>query len=140
MTDSVLHTLLVEDYRAYSRIVQHALRRSQPQCSVCHVTDGEDALDYVYGRGRFADRDRYPLPRLILLDLRMPRVDGFEVLRELKLDPLTREIPIVVMSSSDLASDQKRCREYGADLFITKPAHITELFRKLEAIYETLAA
>lgn len=140
MADFAPHTLLVEDDRAYARIIQHALRKTSPGCPVHHVTDGDEALDYVHGRGRFADRSRYPLPRLILLDLRMPRVDGFEVLQELKRDPRTRHITIVVMSTSDLASDKQLCGEYGADMFVTKPVQITELFEKLEAIYETLAA
>ncbi len=140
MCDSKLHTLLVEDDRAYARIVQHALRRTRPDCSFCHVTDGGDALDYVYGHGRFADRAKYPLPHLILLDLHMPRVDGFEVLRQLKRDPGTREITVVVMSSSDLPGDQQRCHEFGADMFVTKPVHMPDLFEQLEAIYESLAA
>lgn len=139
-TASTLHTLLAEDDRAYARVVQHALRRARPDISVSHVSDGAEALEYVYGRGRYADRDTYPLPRLILLDLRMPRVDGFEVLRQLKRDPCTRDIVVVVMTSSDMPCDKERCCEYGADLFVTKPVEMGELFEQLEAIYESVAA
>jgi CheY-like chemotaxis protein len=138
-TTSTLHTLLVEDDRAYARVVQHALRRMRPGQSVHHASDGGEALDYVFGRGRYADRANYPLPSLILLDLRMPRVDGFEVLRQLKLDPSTRDLTVVVMTSSDLPGDQQRCREYGADLFLTKPVRMQELFERLEAVYVAMA-
>ena len=130
------HTLLVEDDRAYARLVQHTLRRARPVQTIYHVSDGGEALDYVFGRGEFADRARFPLPDIILLDLRMPRVDGFEVLRQLKGNPETRPITVVVMTSSDLASDQARCQEYGADQFLTKPGQLTELFERLMAIYQ----
>jgi len=139
-TASTLHTLLAEDDRAYAFVVQHALRRTRPDSTISHVSDGAEALDYVYGRGRYADRGLYPLPRLILLDLRMPRVDGFEVLRQLKEDPCTQTITIVVMTSSDQPCDEQRCRDYGADLFVTKPVQMGELFERLSAIYESLAA
>lgn len=135
-TASSPHTLLVEDDRAYARVVQHTLRRTQPGQSFYHVSDGEEALDYVFGRGEYGDRDRFPRPDIILLDLRMPRLDGFEVLRQLKRNPATRAITIVVMSSSDLASDQERCQEYGADQFVTKPSQIGELSQRLAAIYQ----
>ena len=129
------HTLLVEDDCAYARIVQYTLRKTQPGQSVHHVSDGAQALDYVFGRGGYADRDKFPMPGVIILDLRMPRMDGFEVLRELKSNPATRAITIVVMTSSDLTSDRQRCHEYGADRFVTKPTHIAELSENLSSIY-----
>jgi two-component system, response regulator len=134
---STLHTLLVEDDRAYARIVQCTLRRTRPGQTVYHVSDGGEALDYVFGRGDFADREKFPLPGIILLDLRMPRVDGFEVLRQLKGNPATQTITVVVMTSSDLVSDQERCHEYGADEFVTKPSEIEELSERLTAIYQS---
>jgi CheY-like chemotaxis protein len=129
------HTLLVEDDRAYARIVQHTFHKTLPDRTVHHVSDGEAALDYVLGRGEYVNREQFPLPDIILLDLRMPRLDGFEVLRQLKRNPATRAITIVVMSSSDLASDQERCQEYGADDFVTKPSQIGELSQRLAAIH-----
>lgn len=134
------HTLLVDDDRAYARIVQHTLRRTQPGRTVHHVSDGDEALDYVFGRGSYADREKFPLPGVIILDLRMPRVDGFEVLRELKSDPATRMITVVIMTTSDLAGDRQRCREYGADRFVTKSAHLAELSSDLTAIYASYPA
>jgi CheY-like chemotaxis protein len=129
------HTLLVEDDRAYARIVQHTFRKTLPEISVHHVSDGEAALDYVFGRGEYENRAQFPLPDIILLDLRMPRLDGFEVLRQLKRNPATRAITVVVMSSSDLPSDMERCHEYGADDFLTKPSLIGELSQRLAVIH-----
>lgn len=134
------HTLLVEDDRAYARIVLHILRKTRPECSVFHVTDGCEALQYIQGQGMYSDRSTYPLPDLVLLDLRMPKMDGFEVLRMLKGDPRTRHLTVVVMTSSDLSIDQERCEEYGADLFITKPSYIPELAAQLDSVYADLIA
>lgn len=124
-------TLLVEDDRAYARVVQYAIRKARPECRIHHVTDGEEALDFIYGRGAYAARSAGPLPELVLLDLRMPRVDGFEVLSQIKTDPRTRAIPVVVMTSSDLESDRRRCLESGADMFLTKPVSFPELFLQI---------
>jgi CheY-like chemotaxis protein len=139
-THSRLHTLLVEDNRAYARVVQYALGQVRPGDAVHHVSDGGQALDYIFGRGCYADRAQFPLPDLVLLDLRMPRVDGFEVLRQLKLDHCARLITVVVMTSSDMTSDAQRCREYGADLFVTKPVGMDELIERLEGVYAALIA
>lgn len=129
------HTLLVDDDRAYAHLVQHALRQTLPGRSCHHVSDGEAALDYVRGRGAYADRSRFPLPGVVILDLRMPRVDGYEVLRELKSDPATQAITVVVMTSSDLARDRQRCHECGADRFVTKSGQLEQLAEDLRSIY-----
>ena len=134
MSESVkkVRLLLVEDDFAHARIIQRALG---DLVDIFHVSDGDLALDYVYGRGAYADRSAYPLPELILLDLRMPRVDGFEVLKTLKGDELTRLIPIVILSTSDRPQDVNSCYLFGANAYVAKPLDFNEFSRKVAQIF-----
>jgi len=91
------------------------------------VGDGAEAIDYLRGVDDYADRERFPLPALILMDLKMPRVDGFEFLAWLRREPGLRIIPVVVFSSSNLDSDVRRAYELGANSFIVKLQDHTEL-------------
>jgi CheY-like chemotaxis protein len=86
-----------------------------------HVEDGEVALDYLHGRGPYADRRQFPLPHLVLLDLRLPRVDGLEVLRDVKTDRELHRIPVVVLTTSDAERDVAQAYEYHANSYLTKP-------------------
>jgi CheY-like chemotaxis protein len=127
--------LLVEDDLAHARIIQRALRSVLDLREVIHVTDGQMALDYVHGRGPYADRSAHPEPELIILDLRLPVLDGFEVLHVLKQDPLARHIPIVIFSTSDRSQDINRCYGSGANAFVTKPLDFGDFSRKIVDIY-----
>ncbi|GMU24868.1 MAG: two-component system response regulator [Phycisphaerae bacterium] len=129
-----LHILLVEDNPAHAKIILHGLRGLGRPHSIRHVTDGDLALDYVYGRGSYKDRQSYPAPELILLDLRLPRMDGFEVLQQIKSDRQTRSIPVIVMTSSDRREDRQRCEDYGAEVFMTKPVDFSDLFQWLDSL------
>jgi two-component system, response regulator len=128
--------LLVEDDLAHARIIQRALRKVLDLRRLFHMTDGQMALDYVHGRSRYADRSVYPPPELIILDLRLPVRDGFEVLQVLQSDPLARHIPIVIFSTSDRAQDINRCYGSGANAFVTKPPDFSDFSRKVVDIYE----
>ena len=85
------------------------------------VSDGEEALSYLDGAGKFADRTLYPLPDLILLDLKMPKMDGFEVLDELRKRPALKAIRVIVLTSSEQIYDVNRAYELGASSFLVKP-------------------
>src|SRR5438270_424523 len=85
--------------------------------SIC-VRDGAEAMDYLRGEGSYANRDEYPLPALILLDLKMPKVDGFEVLTLLRAHPTLRSLPVLVLTSSDQLRDVNRAYELGANSFL----------------------
>jgi two-component system, response regulator len=112
--------LLVEDDAADAEMTLRALRRNNLANKVHWVKDGEQALEYVAGSGSYAGRDP-ALPKLVMLDLKMPKVDGIEVLRALKSDPATRAIPVVVMTSSSEEKDVVASYQLGVNSYIVKP-------------------
>src|SRR5438093_2877942 len=85
------------------------------------VHDGEEAIAYLKGKGRFADREKYPIPILLLLDLKMPKIDGFQVLEWLRKEPELYRLPVAVMTSSDHDPHVRRAYELGADSYLIKP-------------------
>ena len=120
--------ILVADDDAEDRmLVKDALEESRLKNDIHFVENGEDLLDYLKNRGRFADKDLYPTPGLILLDLNMPKKDGREALKEIKADPHLRLIPIVVLTTSKAEEDILRTYDLGVSSFITKPVTFTAL-------------
>jgi len=98
------------------------------------VSNGEELMDYLYHRGEFSDPETSPRPGLILLDLKMPRKDGWEVLREIREDDLLRQIPIVVLTSSKAEEDVYRSYDLGVNSFITKPVTFEGLVEVMKAL------
>ena len=98
------------------------------------VDDGEELLDYLFHRGRYADVRQFPLPRLILLDLNMPRMDGREALREIKSSEALKHIPVVVLSTSDALDDITRCYRDGGNSYIAKPASFQALVEVIRSL------
>jgi CheY-like chemotaxis protein len=123
--DVLKRILLVEDSTADAELAMRGLADYHLANEVLHVRDGVEALDYVYRRGAFAERPPGH-PALVLLDLKMPRVDGTEVLRTLKADPETQMIPVVVMTSSREESDLHRTYALGANAYVVKPVKFHE--------------
>ncbi len=91
-----------------------------------HVSDGEAALDYLFRRGLYADEQRSPRPHVVLLDLRLPRKSGFDVLEKVKSEPSLRDIPIVVLTTSQAREDAVRAYQLHANSFVVKPADFSE--------------
>jgi len=116
-----LHILLVEDNEDHAELVIRGMRDQQVANTIHHVSDGEKALDYLFGRGAYADTGKNPRPNLVLLDLRLPRVDGLEVLRTIKTTPELLRIPVVVLTSSDAESDIAQSYDYHANSYVVKP-------------------
>ena len=116
-----LHILLVEDNEAHAELVIRGMRDQQVANRIHHVQDGEKALDYLFSRGAYADMEKNPRPNFVLLDLRLPRVDGLEVLRTIKTTPSLLRIPVVVLTSSDAESDIAISYDYHANSYIVKP-------------------
>ncbi|HYH42291.1 MAG TPA: response regulator [Burkholderiales bacterium] len=115
-----IEILLVEDNPLDAELTMTALKGGKVANNVTWVKDGAQALEYMFRTGEFADRADVP-PRLVLLDLKMPRVNGIEVLKAIKSDERTRRIPVVVMTSSEEESDIAKTYDLGVNSYIVKP-------------------
>jgi len=118
--------LLVEDSSSDEKLTLVAFRRSGVPHEMVVARDGADALDYLERRGKYADRDPGARPALILLDLKLPRVGGLEVLRRVREDPRTRMIPIVILTASKEEADVARAYSLGANGYVHKPVDFGE--------------
>ena len=121
LTGEPLHILLVEDNEAHAELVIRGMRDQQVANRIHHVVDGEQALDYLFQRGAYADAVKNPRPNFVLLDLRLPRVDGLDVLKIIKSTPELLRIPVVILTSSDAESDIAKSYDYHANSYIVKP-------------------
>ncbi len=118
--------LLVEDNASDEELTLRALAKSQIANEVFVVRDGAEALDYLFGTGRFATRDVSRLPEVILLDLRLPKLDGFEVLRRVRANDRTKHLPVVILTSSKEEKDLLEGYGCGANSYVQKPVNFTE--------------
>jgi CheY-like chemotaxis protein len=126
--------LLADDDPNDVLLTERALKRIGPGGPVHVVQDGEEAVAYLKGDGAFADRNRFPLPTLLLLDLKMPRRSGFEVLEWLRQQPGLRRLPVVVFTSSNQDSDVTRAYELGANSYLVKPAGFDNLVNMMKCL------
>jgi CheY-like chemotaxis protein len=113
--------LLVEDNPRDAELTQRALRAHHLANHLVHVKDGQEALDWLFGTGRFAARDVNQRPKVVMLDLKLPKVDGIEVLRAIRGDARTRRIPVVVLTSSREEQDLIQTYDLGVNSYIVKP-------------------
>lgn len=122
MDYNLIEILLVEDSMEDAELVIRELKKNQVSSNLLHVKDGEEALDFIFATGKFAGlRNIQNLPKLILLDIQMPKVNGIEVLEKLKADERTRAIPVVILTSSNQSPDIKNCYKLGVNSYIIKP-------------------
>ena len=129
MTERQIEILLVEDNNDDVELTLHALRKENLANSIHVARDGEEALDFLFCNGAHAERSFNHPPRLVLLDLKLPKVDGMEVLRRLKADPRTSTIPVVILTSSKEERDLVSGYSLGANSYIQKPVDF-EQFRE----------
>lgn len=122
-----MKVLVVEDSPTDVKIIERTMKRSAIKCDLFFAADGEEALDFLFRRGDFSD---VPRPDLILLDLKLPKVDGFEVLKEIKQNDRLRRIPVIVLTVSAREEDAARAYDSGAASYMTKPVN-PEDFEKL---------
>lgn len=120
-SDNGVEILLVEDNPRDAEIALRALRKHNLANHVVHLKDGEEALDWLFGSGQYAGRDPNHHPKVVLLDLKLPKVDGLEVLRAIRADERTRRVPVVVLTSSREEEDVIRSYDYGVNSYIVKP-------------------
>lgn len=126
--------LLVEDDPAHAEIVRRNLESSRIGNRLVHVSDGQAALDYLYCRGTFSDPLLAPKPGLILLDLRLPKVDGLEVLKTVKADDALNQIPVVILTTSSAESDVARAYDCHANSYLVKPVDFTQFVELMEVL------
>ena len=121
--DNPVEILLVEDSPTDAELCIHELKKHNLSNNLVWVKDGAEALDFLFGRGSFAGRNT---PKVVLLDLRLPKVDGLEVLSQAKTDERLKNIPIVVLTSSKENHDVAKCYALGANSFVSKPVEFNE--------------
>ncbi len=125
----IVEVLLVEDTPEDAELTIRSLKRRNLANNLMWVKDGAEALDFLFAKGRYAGRSGASGPKVILLDLHLPKLNGIEVLRRLKADPRTKLTPVVVLTSSTEDSDMKTCYELGVSSFVSKPVEFDEFAR-----------
>jgi two-component system response regulator len=127
------HILLVEDNPLDVELTLDAFREAQLNNSIYVARNGQEALNYLFGQGEFADRESHPLPDLILLDLKLPGIDGHEVLHRIKSTPDLKRLPVVILTSSQEDTDLIRSYDNGANSYLVKPISANGF---LEVVYQ----
>jgi two-component system, response regulator len=127
--DNGVEVLLVEDNLSDAELTIRALRKENLANSLIHLKNGAEALDYIFAQGDYSTRDKHRTPKLILLDLKMPKVDGLEVLSRIRADERTRKIPVVVLTSSKEDPDIEACYALGVNSYIVKPVEFDKFLK-----------
>jgi CheY-like chemotaxis protein len=126
--------VLAEDDDGHARLVQRNLERAGLANGLERLKDGQEALDFIRGEGPFAGHDVSQQPVLLLLDIKMPRVDGVEVLRQIKADPKTALIPVIMLTTTDDPREIQRCYELGCSVYVTKPVVYEEFIEAIKRL------
>lgn len=129
-----INVLLVEDDTNDILFIQRAFRQADIAALIQIVQDGDAAVDYLLGAKEYANRDRYPLPTLILLDLKLPRRSGVEVLEWIKQQPVIRRIPVIILTSSRESMDVDRSYDLGVSSYLVKPVNFNALSQMFVAL------
>jgi len=123
--------LLVEDTRSDAEMTIRAIRKSNISNNIIHLKNGEEAINFLFGKGEYQGRDTNQKPKVILLDLKMPKVNGIEVLTSIRSNDLTRKIPVVILTSSNENPDIEKCYELGVNSYVVKPIVIEDFVKKV---------
>lgn len=130
-----LNILLVEDNPAHAELVMRSFEDYMVANQITHVLDGEQALDYLFKRGEYASDDaKSPRPHVVLLDLRLPKVDGLEVLKQIKTDKNLHTIPVVILTTSDAEKDVAEAYDYNANSYLVKPVNFQKFSELMNAL------
>lgn len=125
--------LFIEDDPAHAEITLRNFKKNRISNRVIHLWDGQEALDYLFRQGKYTDEEQYPLPHLILLDLRLPKVDGLEVLEKINSDDILRLIPTVILTTSEAEIDISKAYNYNVNSYLVKPLDFNQFSKLIEA-------
>lgn len=123
--------LLVEDNPQDAELAIRALKKNNLANRLYHVEDGAEALDFLFCRGAYSQREPYTQPKIVLLDLKLPKVGGLEVLKVIKEDPRTKAIPVIIVTSSNQDPDIKTAYSLGANSYVVKPVNFDDFFKAM---------
>lgn len=126
--------LLIEDNMSDAELAIRALTKNNIANDLVHLKDGVEAIDYIFGEGEYSGRNINEQPKVILLDLKMPKIDGIQVLEKIKSDDRTKEIPVVVLTSSKEDPDVKRCYQLGVNSYIVKPVEFDDFLKAVSEL------
>lgn len=126
--------LIVEDEEAHAELTRRAIRKAGNANRIDIVSDGEQALDYVFNRRKYSDKNEYPAPGLILLDIKLPGIDGIEVLQQIKTHPVLKKIPVIMLTTSEREEDIAASYSRYANSYLTKPVGFKEFEEKVKQI------
>ena len=129
--DKVIDILLVEDSQSDAEMTIRALNKHHISNNLTHLKDGALALDFLFGTGIYNGRNTNNKPKVILLDLKMPKVNGLQVLQRIKNDDITRDIPVVILTSSKEHPDVERCYKMGVNSYIVKPVEFSNFMKAI---------
>jgi two-component system response regulator len=129
-----VEVLLVEDNPNDAELTMRALKKNNLANRLFHVKDGAEAIDFLFSQGAYTDRRVQNGPKVVLLDLKLPKVDGIEVLRKIKSDDRTRLIPVVVMTSSREDRDLNECYKLGVNGYVVKPVEFEDFARAVSQL------
>ena len=129
-----IEVLLVEDNLGDAEMTIRALKKNNLANRLLHVDDGAKALDFLFAEGAYVGRDIENIPNVILLDLKMPKINGLQVLKQIKNDPRTRSIPVVMLTSSREDPDIKECYRLGVNGYVVKPVEFEEFQKAISSL------
>lgn len=124
-----IEILLVEDNISDAEMTIRALKKNNITNNLVHLKDGAEAIDFIFAQGNYKDRKTENVPKVIFLDLKMPKVDGIQVLRKLKSDDRTKQIPVVILTSSSEDPDIKECYSLGVNSYVVKPVQFESFIK-----------
>lgn len=134
VTGALLKILLVEDNPAHAELIIRSLEDHKIPNDIYHAFDGEVALDYLFRRGPYQDANANPRPHVILLDIRMPKIDGIQVLKEVKAAPELKHIPVIILTTSEAEGDVQKAYQNYANSYLVKPVDFDEFMQLMQEL------
>ena len=129
LANEVATILLVEDDAGHARLIEKNLRRASVVNTLHSVDDGQKAVDFIFAEGEFAGQE-LPEALIVLLDLNLPVLDGYQVLERIKADERTKQIPVVILTTTDNPHEISRCYELGCNVYVTKPSNMRNFLKR----------